>query len=183
VLLVFALAYSVAGGAGAAPVGALVHVAPGGDDSACGRGATAGPCASFNRAYALARGGDVVEVAAGAYPAQSIQPAGTKSDAVTIRPAANAVVTVDHLSISASHVHVQNITASGTGEQRGELDVCDRECVPGLEDVVIQNFRGKDAFIRASNVTIRGGEFGGFDACQPENPEDGFRLWGGDVVS
>ena len=86
------------------------------------------------------------------------------------------------LPTSASHLHVQGFVASGTGESRGGLDICDRECLPGLEDVVVQNFRGKYAFIRASNVIIRGGEFGGFDACLAGNPEDAFRLWGGGAV-
>ena len=169
-------------GSGGTPAMPPVHVAIGGSDSSCTRGLGAPPCATFNRAYAVAQGGDVVEVAAGAYPDQSIHADGTKSGPVTIRPAPNAVVTVAGLSIAASHLHIQGIVASGTGEGRGGLEVCDRECVPGLEDVVIKNFRGKYAFIRASNVTIRGGEFGGFDACRTANPEDAFRLWGGRVV-
>lgn len=83
------------------------------------------------------------------------------------------------MSVTASHVHLVNIVAAGSGESRGGLDVCDSPCGRGLTDVVIKNFRGKYAFIRASNVTVEGGEFGNFSACASSNPEDGFRFWGG----
>jgi hypothetical protein len=179
---VFLVAVAGHGRTAPPPPSVAVRVAPTGNDAGCARGASAAPCASFARAYTVARGGDVVEIAGGAYPAQSIRPAGDKSAAVTLRPAKGAVVTVDHLSIAASHVHVLDVIASGAGEDRGALDICDRECVPALQDVLVQNFRGKSAFIRASNVVVRGGEFGGFDACLEQNPEDAFRLWGGSEV-
>ena len=47
----------------------------------------------------------------------------------------------------------------------------------------MQNFHGKYAFIRASNVSVIGGDFGSFDACASGNPEDAFRLWGGSIVA
>jgi hypothetical protein len=166
---------------GVASSAPAVRVAPTGNDASCRRGPGAPACATFARAYALARGGDVVEVAGGSYPEQTILPAGDKGRAVTIRAATGASVGVAKMSILASHVHLVNIHASGVGNARGGLEVCGRECVPGLVDVVIQNFHARYAFIRSSNVTVRGGDFGGFDACQPQNPEDGFRLWGGDV--
>ena len=137
------------------------------------------PCATFGRAYALAQGGDVVKVRAGAYGPQEIRPAGAKDGPVTIEPVFGARVTVASMAIMASHVHLVNVVAGGSGEGRGGLDVCDQPCGRGLEDVVIRNFHGKYAFIRASNVTVEGGEFGNFDACLPQNPEDGFRIWGG----
>jgi hypothetical protein len=158
---------------------ARVAVSPAGQDSTCLRGVPARPCASFDRAYALARGGDVVEVAAGAYGPQDIRPAGSKSRAVTIEAAPKAKVTVASMSIDASHVHLVNVAAAGSGDARGGLDVCDHPCRQGLVDVVVRNFHGKYAFIRASNVTVEGGEYGNFNACLPQNPEDGFRLWGG----
>lgn len=158
---------------------AVVRVSPAGQDSTCLRGVPTRPCATFGRAYAVARGGDVVEVAAGAYGPQDIRPAGTKDGAVTIEAAPKASVTVASMAISASHVHLVNIAAAGSGDARGGLDVCDQPCRQGLVDVVVRNFRGKYAFIRASNVTVQGGEYGNFDACLPQNPEDGFRFWGG----
>jgi hypothetical protein len=165
-----------------APTRPNVYVAVNGNDSTCKRASAASPCASFGRAYAIAKGGDVVGVAAGSYPSQSIVAVGAKTAAVTIEPLPSASVSVQSLSIAASHVHVVGIVASGQGDARGGLDICDTECVPSLTDVLVQGFRGKYAFIRASNVTIKGGEYGDFDACLAQNPEDGFRLWGGSVV-
>jgi hypothetical protein len=169
------------GGGGATGGPANVYVATNGNDTSCARGDAAKPCASFNRAFQLAASGDVVEVAAGAYGYQTISPS-PKTSAVTFRPAPGAQPTVAELSIAASHFHVEDIVASGSGNARGDLDVCDRECNPGVVDVVIRNFRGRSAFIRASNVTVQGGEFGNFDSCASGSPEDGFRLWGGSIV-
>lgn len=159
-----------------------VYVSLSGNDATCKRASPAQPCASFARAYAIAKGGDVVGVQAGSYPSQSIASSGTKTAAVTIEPVPAASVSVQSLSIAASHLHVNGIVASGQGDARGGLSICDTECVPSLTDVVVQGFRGKYAFIRASNVTIKGGEYGDFDACQATNPEDAFRLWGGNAV-
>jgi hypothetical protein len=165
------------------PTQPAVRVSLQGDDGSCGRGAEASPCASFHRAFEVAQGGDEVEIEAGSYGPQAIGPSAVdKGATVTFRPAPGASVSVSSLSISASHVAVVDVVASGTGESRGGLDVCDTECVPGLQDVLIRNFRGKFAFIRASNVTVDGGEFGDFDACRAGDPEDAFRLWGGDAV-
>ena len=68
------------------PAAATVrHVSAGGSDSAvCSQ---ASPCATLARAYATAAAGDVVQAAAGLYPAQRV-PAGTK--AVMFRGAAGA---------------------------------------------------------------------------------------------
>src|SRR5581483_1185936 len=126
--------------------------------------------------------GDVVEVADGSYPKQSVAQS-SKTSAVTFRPAPGAAPLVAGLSINASYFHIQGIVASGSGNDRGDLDVCDTECNPGLVDVVIQGFRARSAFIRSSNVSVLGGEYGGFDACADGSPEDGFRIWGGSVVS
>ncbi len=160
---------------------ASLFVAPNGDDTTCARGSAATPCASFERAFQLASSGDIVDVADGSYPAQAIGP-GTQSSAVTFRAAVGAHPTVAELDINTGHVHVKNISASGSGDARGSLSVCDTECASPT-DILIQNFHGKSAFIRASNVTVLGGEFGGFDACASGNSEDGFRLWGGSVVA
>jgi hypothetical protein len=125
----------------------------------------------------------VVEVAAGTYSGQSISQS-TKTAAVTIRPASGATVLLNgDLNISASHLHVEDIGSSGSGESRSGLAICNSECNPGLQDVVVQNFHGKYAFIRASNVSVIGGDFGSFDACASGNPEDAFRLWGGSIVA
>ena len=46
-----------------------IFVSPTGSDVDCARGAPSRPCGSFNRAYALAVCGDVIQVAGGTYPA------------------------------------------------------------------------------------------------------------------
>ncbi len=65
----------------------------GSDSSSCAKSA---PCRSFNRAYHLAKPGDVVEVAGGSYPQQNISRDSSKTSSkdVVFRPAAGAVVTI-----------------------------------------------------------------------------------------
>ena len=157
---------------------ANVYVSPGGSDSTCVRSDSSKPCASFNKAFSIAQSGDLVQVAAGAYGSQSISQS-TKTAAVTVRPAAGATVTVASLSVSASHFHIEGIVAAGSGQSRGDLSICSSECNPGLVDVLIKDGGFRSAFIRASGVTVQGGDYGGFDACNSNAPEDGFRFWGG----
>jgi hypothetical protein len=47
-------------------------VAPSGSDATCRRGALSKPCATLNKAYSLARCGDIAQVAAGSYGNQNI---------------------------------------------------------------------------------------------------------------
>jgi chitodextrinase len=84
--------------------GAQVFVTPSGNDATCARGDSTKPCASFDRAYEIAQLGDVVQVAGGSYPAQTITDAASKDTAgdapdVVIRPAAGATVTVANLTL------------------------------------------------------------------------------------
>jgi hypothetical protein len=58
---------------------AAVFVSPSGNDSSCRRGKPAKPCLTFNRAYELAQQGDVVQVAGGDYPDQTIAYDSSKS--------------------------------------------------------------------------------------------------------
>ena len=60
------------GGGGSSAPPAQVFVSSSGDDSTCMRGDASRPCASFNQAYRIAEQGDVVQVAGGVYPAQTI---------------------------------------------------------------------------------------------------------------
>ena len=89
-----------AASATAAPV---LHVAPGGSDG--GPCTAARPCASFDRAYHVARAGQVVRVRAGAYPDQRITPrGGALASPVTFRSAPGARVTVGDLRLTGSQV-------------------------------------------------------------------------------
>src|SRR3954451_23944060 len=95
-----AVALASAAPATAAPA---LHVAPGGSDG--GRCTAARPCASFDRAYHAARAGQVVRVAAGAYPDQRITPrGGALASPVVFRPAAGARVSVGDLALTGSQV-------------------------------------------------------------------------------
>jgi hypothetical protein len=92
---------------------ANVYVSTTGSDSACARNDSTKPCASFNKAYSISQGGDTVEVAAGTYGSQSIPAASKGTSVVTFAPASGASVTLSDLSIDASYVEVQGMTASG----------------------------------------------------------------------
>lgn len=65
-----------------APPRAAVFVSPTGNDTTCQRRNPSRPCASFERAYEVARPGDVVQVAGGVYPAQKIGSDPSKAAAV-----------------------------------------------------------------------------------------------------
>jgi hypothetical protein len=63
---------TISGGKGDAKPPSTLTVSTTGSDATCSRGQSAKPCATMNRAYALARCGDVVEVKAGSYGDQDI---------------------------------------------------------------------------------------------------------------
>ncbi len=71
-----------------------VVISTSGSDSACTRGQKPAPCATFGRAYQLARCGDIVGVESGAYPAQTIVYEGSRTctgEAVLVQPLEGAV--------------------------------------------------------------------------------------------
>src|SRR5262245_33769056 len=109
-----ACALASAGTAAAAPA---LHVAPGGADG--GPCTAARPCASFDRAYHVARAGQVVRVHAGAYPDQRITPRrSAPARPVVFRPAQGARVTVDDLHLTGSQVTFERMAfESWTAEQ------------------------------------------------------------------
>jgi chitodextrinase len=88
-------ACSSGGGGGGGTSTATVFVSPSGNDgNACSQSA---PCKSFDRAYKVAKPGQVVELAGGLYPQQFVysDSSKTSTDDVVFRPAAGATVTVD----------------------------------------------------------------------------------------
>jgi hypothetical protein len=91
---------------------ATVFLSPSGNDSRdCRSPATA--CASLSRAYAVASLGEVVELAAGSYPAQTLE--GPKAadqrsaPLIVFRPAAGAAVTIGRLEIRVPHVELRGL--------------------------------------------------------------------------
>jgi hypothetical protein len=139
----------------------------GSDTSPCTQAA---PCASFNRAYALAAPGEVVEVAAGTYPSQTIRAAGARSaPAVVLRPAAGARVIVDGLEFGANsdpalgpdHVTVRGMettyktTEPGAGNQHGVF------VGPGSTHITLEGLdAGSIDTWFADHVTVEGGDYG-----------------------
>jgi hypothetical protein len=129
------------------------------------------PCRTFDRAYRVASSGGVVEVAGGTYGSQSIgkDVSKTSSADVLFRPAAGAAVTLASLSISGSHVEVRDMRLTSDGNV-GSSPIDTR-------DVTLRNLTGRSLFLRADDVLVAGGSYGGFDGCDSGAPEDGVKLW------
>jgi hypothetical protein len=137
-----------------------VFVAPGGSDAGpCARTA---PCASFDRAYRAALPGQVVEVAGGRYPEQTIGEDASKLDPadVVLRPAPGAAVVADAIAVKGDHVTVRGMatafTASpGGGPVQGGVSA-DRDS----EDVTLEDLDAGHVFIAGDHVRVLGGDFG-----------------------
>lgn len=129
-----------------------VFVSPSGsDENPCTRAA---PCESLDRAYRRAKPGQVVEIAAGRYPEQTIRsdPRKTSSTDVLFRPARRARVIIEGgLVVEASHVELRDLKA-GLWKSRLGTD---------------QTFRNLDVglfFIHGSRgVRVLGGDVGPYD--------------------
>lgn len=143
-------------------------------------------CASFQGALTAAQGGDTVLVADGTYPAQTLS-SGAKATAVTFEAQDYRQALVGSLTINVDHVHFVGVAASGSGDARGDLDVCGSasagNCSNVFTDIIVDGFVGKDFFVRASGVTVSYGEFGGVaNICTSSSDlatEDATRFWGG----
>ncbi len=157
--------------------GAAVYVSPTGSDS---NGCTQfSPCLSFDRAYHVAAPGQVVQVAAGTYPEQTLLYDASKEGAtqhVVIQPAPAASVTINgNINISntrgvkgASHLTIQNMTVlqdidvEGCGVPDGTQ--CPADLTSGSNDLTFQNLRVKGPYAwvchSCSNIQILGGVWG-----------------------
>jgi chitodextrinase len=150
---------------------AQVFVARNGSDATCARGSAANPCATFDRAYGIAQLGDVVEVAAGAYPMQQVTEK-TGKDApglapdVVFQPAPGAAVLVAGVQFGSGccgapgngpdHITLRNMSESRpVGSQTG--------WVIGHEsnDITWENIDAANFYIySARDVLINGGDWG-----------------------
>jgi len=162
----------------------------GSDANAC---TAVAPCASFQRAYAVAAPGSVVEVAAGAYGDEDLlfDPSKTSAADVVFRPPPGATVTLHDLNIGrdryiggASHVTVTDMTLTGDVSIPGcgvvDGTPCPPESASPGNDLTFRNLRvkGPYAFYCASctNVSLIGGTWGpdtygcrpGFGSAHPE---------------
>jgi hypothetical protein len=142
----------------------VLYLAPSGSDA--GRCASAqAPCASFDRAYRLARPGDVVRLAAGVYPGQTINGDSAKTSSVDVlfRPAPGAQVRVDGpIFLYGSHLtlrdlHVGDVTIGNYDQTPGR---------PNPTDVSLRGVVGRNFEIdSATDVRIVGGAWGPASAC------------------
>lgn len=146
---------------------ATLFVSPTGSGGACSRAA---PCRSWDAAYHAARPGDVVDVAAGEYPAQALlpDPSKTSSRDVVFRRSGKGAVIVAGLDLSASHVEIQDATFTAPPYLR-TLETAD--------DVTLRRDRAPRFTIAgSSNVRVLGGVYGPYDnssnSIGPESPTD-----------
>jgi hypothetical protein len=134
-------------------VPAAAHfVSPDGSDSGnCRRQA---PCRTLERAYRVARPGDIVELGGGTYSSQTItvDPSKRSPRDVLFRPARGEAVDIagDGLTILGRHIEFRDFSVSGGWHAK-----------PGSDDLTFRRIRSKDLFISsASNIRVIGGSIG-----------------------
>jgi len=147
-----------------------LYVAPGGSDKLdCIRASA--PCASLGGAYRKAAPGDVVLIAAGEYPAQTIggpeagepiRVAGRHGQ-ITFLPAPGASVRfTDTIYVFGSHVAIERMTVREVVV--GNYDQTAGRINP--TDVTLAHLRGRNFQIdSATDVTVTGGSWGPASAC------------------
>jgi hypothetical protein len=147
-----------------------LYVAPGGND---GNECTVAsrPCASLGGAYRKAAPGDVVLIAAGEYPAQTIggpeageaKHVAGRHGQVAFLPARGAAVRfTGRIEVFGSHVAlgqmtVQDVIVGNYDQTAGRINPT---------DVTLAHLRGRNFQIdSATDVTVRGGSWGPASAC------------------
>ena len=112
------------------PGSATVFMSPSGSDAnPCTQ---AQPCRSFGRAYRVATAGTVVEIAAGSYSGETVNPDASKTSTndVIFRPASGAQVTfTGSLHVHASHFEFRDLTVSQVEFYREADDITFRNVV------------------------------------------------------
>jgi hypothetical protein len=140
-------------------------VAPNGSDSNRGCNQPTAPCRTFDAAYRAATAGEVVGVAGGDYPGQTIVHDGAKTSGpnITFRPLAGAVVSVTgNLNIWASYVTVRQMRIVDVTVRPEDLPVNP----PAVTSVRLENVDGRNFEIfSATNVSVIGGDYGPASAC------------------
>jgi chitodextrinase len=139
----------------------------GSDDAANSCSAAASPCETFQAAFDRAGSGDVVQVAGGSYPSQTIT--GDRGGVVTFRPAAGATLTMSGTLFIERAKHVKLVDFNfPRSDPTWELaiETCN-------DDVTLQNSTGRRFFILEgnSNITFHGGSWGGY--ATPDDADSG----------
>jgi hypothetical protein len=142
---------------GAVPAGSAFVATTGSDSNPCTQAA---PCLSFDRAYHVAKPGQVVAVAAGSYSAQTITADPAKSaPAVVFKPQGFDAVQVANLTIQGSYVEFDDLKIAGiwyVGVNSNKVPQASQ-----THDVVLRNLSALRFFITgASNVSVLGGTIG-----------------------
>ncbi len=167
------VALFAAGGGKPAVAPADLFLSPqGSDDGVCAR---TRPCLSFRRAYAVAKPGQTIEVAAGTYAPQTIEPDSAKSSGarVTFRPAAGATATVADLDIRGA----SNVIFAGSGIGTGFVFGWWNARI-GTRNVTFERVNtGGFNITSASGISIVGGQVG------PHNSGDDSQINSGDDVT
>jgi hypothetical protein len=152
----------------------------GSDSNPCTRTA---PCASFNRAYKLAKPGQVVEVAAGNYPEQVITPDESKTSSadVVFQPAPGATVQVGTYGNPAIGIDVRgasHLTVKGIKAGYVEATFSDQYCCAFgpdshfASDVTFDSMTVNAAYVSSGQqVTIQNSDIGNYSVA-----DDGIHL-------
>jgi len=166
VVTVALLGGGVRGGAVAGTAARTLFVSTTGSDGTCTRAA---PCATFAHAYRVARAGQTVEVAAGAYAPQSIpvDPSKTSLSDVVFRPATGATVVIGCpdtgtgcIDIFGSHVTIENMHIASLPRVNGYPWQGTVDTERGSTDVTLVDIDAGSLNAAASNLTVRGGDWG-----------------------
>ena len=114
------------------------------------------PCRTLDRAYRAAAPGQVVEVAAGSYPDQTITADASKTSAsnVVMRPAAGATVSFSKLIVSgAKHLTLRDFKTTFWRAEQGADDVAFEQIDTGVFTIGA-----------ATNLSVLGGDVGPWDS-------------------
>ena len=166
-VLVLLLAWALSATVFAGPASARVlHIGPLGIDTGNLCLSVALPCGSFDAAYEAAQPGDVVELAPGIYPSQTISQQGTSTKAagpnIVFRPASSAPVTLGSVNVWASNVTLEGLKVTDvTVRPEDTPNRPTRVTGVTLRNMDARNF---DIF-SATNVQVLGGDYGPASAC------------------
>jgi Fibronectin type III domain len=138
----------------------------GSDASPCSQAA---PCASLDRAYRVAKPGNVVQVAGGTYPQQTIgvDSSNTSGGAVLFQPAPGATVTfncqssgANCLSIVGSHIAARDFHTAMLSPVAGFARQGGVGVQRGADDVTLYNIDAGYFWTGGTNVRVIGGDYG-----------------------
>ena len=142
----------------------------GSDGGSCSRVAA---CASFDRAFRVAAPGEVIEIAGGVYPSQTIDVDDSKLDAgapVVFRPAPGEIVQIDgDLRMAGSHAVFAGSAHPYNFKLRNLYSDADQDATRSSTDVRFENLDGDGFQIGpTTNITLAGGDWGPSTSCSQE---------------